>query len=128
MFRFGKRSVERMAGVDPRLVEIANLALTISRIDFGIPSYGGLRTAEDQRALFEKNLSKADGVNRLSKHQSGKALDVFAYVDGAASWDELHLTHVAAAMLQAASQLGYKLKWGGFWRNFIDMPHFELED
>lgn len=103
-------------------------ALTISRIDFGIPQFGGLRTAEEQKALFDQKLSTLDGTNKKSYHQSGKAVDVFAFVDGKASWDELHLTHVATAILASASQLNVPLHWGGHWRSFIDMPHFEIRD
>ena len=127
MYEFSKTSIERRRGVNRRLIEISNYALTISRVDFGIPDHGGIRTKQEQHQLFKDGLSKCDGYEKISKHQSGNALDVYAFVDGAASWEEEDLAMVAAAMLQAASQLGYKLKWGGLWRNFKDMPHFELE-
>lgn len=125
-FQFSKRSLERMEGVDPRLKEIAKHAITISKIDFGIPQDGGLRTAERQAELFADGKSKADGVKKKSRHQSGMALDVYAYVEGKASWEKEHLAMVAAAMLQSASILGYKLEWGGLWRSFVDMPHFQI--
>lgn len=127
MHKFSEASLNHREGVDYRLVEISDMALNISAVDFGIPSSGGVRTAEEQNRLFHNDLSKCDGYNILSEHQSGKALDVYAYVNGA-SWDEAHLTTVAAAMLQAASILGCKLKWGGHWARFKDMAHFELED
>jgi peptidoglycan L-alanyl-D-glutamate endopeptidase CwlK len=125
-FVFSRRSRERMKGVDPRLVEIAEYALTISKVDFGIPEYGGLRTAEQQAKLYADGKSKADGYTRKSYHQTGKALDVYAFVDGKASWNEHHLAMIAAAMLQAASRYGVALEWGGLWRSFIDMPHFQI--
>lgn len=128
MYKFSNRSLKRMEGIDPRLIEIAKRALEISKIDFGIPQYGGLRSAPEQRELFNKDLSRCDGYNLESYHQSGKALDVYAYVDGKASWDSQHLMLVATAMLQAAAELGYPLKWAGLWNNFIDMPHFEFKD
>ncbi len=125
-YQLSDKSKERLRGVDSRIIEIINLALVISKIDFGIPEYGGLRTAEEQEFMFSEGLSKCDGVTVKSNHQSGLAFDVYAYVNGRASWDRLYLTQVAAAILQAASQLGYKLSWGGLWVNFVDMPHFEL--
>lgn len=125
-FRFSGRSSERLSGVDERLQEIANLAITLTKIDFGIPAYGGIRTAPEQARLYGKGKSNCDGYEKLSRHQSGMALDVYAYVDGKASWDKYHLSMVATAMLQTASILGYKLSWGGLWDNFVDMPHFEL--
>jgi len=127
-FKLGKNSINNLVGVDGRLIAIADLAITLSNIDFGIPSTGGLRSTEDQAKLFEDGVSKADGVNNKSYHQSGKALDVYAYVDGKASWDKLHLALIASSMLQASAQLGYKLKWGGLWKSWQDMPHFELKD
>lgn len=126
MYRLSKRSKKNSEGVDPRLIDIRDLAIQITAIDFGIPESGGVRTAEEQRILFEALKSKADGYNKLSYHQSGKALDFYAYVDGHASWDGKHLATVAAAFLQAASLLGYKLKWGGLWKSFKDMPHVQL--
>jgi len=127
MFKLSEKSKERLKGVDPRIIEIVDLALTITHIDFGIPGDGGIRTAERQLELYEKGVSKCDGYNSKSYHQTGLAFDVYAYVDGKASWDRNHLTSVAAAILQAASQLGYKLEWGGLWNLFVDMPHFQLK-
>ena len=126
MFKLSDKSKQRREGIDPRLIEISDLAIQISVIDFGIPGDGGLRTAERQNELFEDGKSKADGYDKLSEHQSGNALDFYAYVDGAASWEPEHLAMVAAAFLQAAAMLGYKLKWGGLWKSFKDMPHVQL--
>ena len=127
-FQLSNNSMMNLAGVDSKLIDIADVAIKLSPIDFGIPSTGGLRTTEDQAKLFEEGVSKADGVNNKSYHQTGKALDVYAYVDGKASWDKLHLATIAAAMLQASSQLGYELKWGGLWKSWQDYPHFEIKD
>lgn len=127
-FNFSKKSHERMITADPRLVEIALEAIKISKVDFGIPKFGGKRTTKDQQKLHLRGATNCDGVIKKSKHQSGLALDVYAYVDGKASWRDEHLTLVAAAMLQSASMLGYKLSWGGLWTSFKDLPHFQLED
>lgn len=128
MFSLSSRSIDRMAGVNPRLQLIAKAAIKITVVDFGIPEYGGLRTVEDQRKLFSIGVSNADGVTKLSNHQSGQALDFYA-IDpetGKASWEPELLATVAAAFLQASADLGHALKWGGLWRNFKDMPHMEL--
>lgn len=115
MFKLSSRSKSRLEGVDDRIVKIVNRALEISKVDFGIPSDGGLRTAKRQNELFEKGVSQLDGYDKKSYHQTGKAFDVYAYVNKAASWHPPHLAMVAAAMLQAASELGVKLEWGGLW-------------
>lgn len=126
MFKLSNNSRNNRAGVDPRLIEISDRAIQLSIIDFGIPSSGGLRTTEDQAALFTAGKSKADGRTHKSYHQTGRALDVYAYVDGKASWEKEHLAIVAVAMMQAAAELGDKLQWGGLWETFQDMPHFQL--
>jgi peptidoglycan L-alanyl-D-glutamate endopeptidase CwlK len=126
MFKLGQNSLNNRAGVDPRLIEISDRAIQISIIDFGHPEYSGLRTVEDQAKLFTAGKSMADGRTHKSYHQTGRALDVYAYVDGKASWEKEHLAIVAVAMMQAANELGHKLEWGGLFRSFTDMPHFQL--
>ena len=136
-FRFSTTSNKRRAGVDPRLIQISDRALEISVVDFGIPKHGGIRTAEEQYKLFLDGKSRADGTNHLSYHQSGKALDFYAFVDGAASWYPGHLAMVASAFLQASAELGYGLTWGGLWLpvkttsgvpHGWDAGHIQLED
>lgn len=142
MFKLSERSKQRREGVDPRLIEISDLAIQITLVDFGHGPDSGLRTDERQHELFTLKKSKADGYTKRGKHQKaedgyGKALDFYAFVDGHASWDHAHLTMVACAFFQAASLLGYKIKWGGLWKskkpviiNDIpygwDCPHVEL--
>ena len=128
MLKFSHTSLTRLLTVDIRLQVIANMAIQISRVDFGIPTTGGYRPKEVQHQLYEEGKSQCDGYKKLSKHQTGLALDFYAYVDGKASWDEHHLAMVGAAFLQAASELGYKLSWGGLWKNFPDYPHVQLEE
>lgn len=125
-WRLSKTSKHRLVGVDSRLIELCDRALELSPIDFGIPEDGGVRTASRQHELFSAGKSKCDGFLKPSRHQSGKALDFFAYVDGAASWDKLHLALIGAAFLQAASELGYRIIWGGLWCDFPDYPHVQI--
>jgi len=138
-FVLSKRSKSRREGVDSRMIEIDDLAITITLIDYGHPKYSGLRSSEIQNELYQKQASLCDGYINIGNHQKGLALDFYAYVDGKASWEPHHLAVVAAAYLQAASMLGYKLSWGGFWEtdsseiiNGIpygwDMGHVELVD
>ncbi len=136
-FSLSQRSKDRMIGVDSRIIEIINLAITITKIDFGIPKDGGLRTSDRQKELFDKGLSQADGTINKSYHQTGKAIDIYSYFNGNASWNKSQLTFAATAILQAASILGYNLQWGGLWSSNKDdgeiqygwdMAHFQLGD
>ena len=128
VYKFSNRSKDRMSGVNPKLIDIAYRALEISPIDFGIPEFGGLRTAEEQKKLFDNGKSQLDGYEKLSYHQSGNALDFFAVVSGKASWGKHELAVVAAAFLQAASEKGIRLEWGGLWKSFKDYPHVQIPE
>lgn len=124
-FRLSKSSLRNLDGVHPEMADVVKLAIQLTKVDFGIPSTGGYRTAEAQNKLFLDGKSNADGYDKKSRHQSGKAVDVYAYVDGKASWEPEHLSMVACAMLEAAIRLDVNMRWGGLWESFIDMPHFE---
>jgi len=128
MFKLSESSKKNREGINPDLVAISDLAITISKVDFGHGKFSGMRDKDTQNGLFRAGKSKADGYVKLSNHQSGQALDFYAYVDGKASWDKLDLAIVACAFLQAASILGFRLGWGGAFRSFDDYPHVELLD
>ena len=53
-----------MDGVNARLVDVAELALELSPIDFGIPELGGLRNADEQLLLFFNGKSQLDGTKK----------------------------------------------------------------
>ena len=132
MYRLGAKSLENLKGVNPILIEILERALEISStradgVDFTITSTAGIRTPEQQNRLFKEGVSKADGYKKISKHQTGDALDVVPYVNGRASWDEKELLKVAVCMLQASKELDYNIQWGGFWRTFKDLPHYQIK-
>lgn len=127
-FKLSNSSLENRSGVDNRLIEISDMALSLSVFDFGHGRQSGLRTAEEQNQLYIDGKSQRDGYSKISYHQTGLALDFFAFVDGKASWQKYHLSMVAAAFLQAAAELGYPLKWGGLWKSFKDFPHVELRE
>jgi len=115
MWTLSRSSKRNSAGVDPGLLAVRDLALQISPVDFGHPEHAGLRTAEVQMGLFRAGASKADGTTNRSRHQDGKALDFFAFVNGRPSWHHPHLAMVAAAFMQAGTIIGYPLSWGGLW-------------
>ena len=138
-FLLSKNSLRVLDGVNPVLSTLASLAIKDSPIDFGIPSSGGFRTAAEQRKLYDDNKSRCDGTKRLSKHQSGNALDFYAYVDGKYSDDKVHLTLIAmtffhkAAQLRNAGVIKEELIWGasfgenGYSFNGWDYFHIEIK-
>ena len=121
-FYFSQRSEAFLSEVNPRLKNIAREALKITRIDFAIIS--GKRNMAQQRELVRKGASKT--LN--SKHLKGAAIDI-APIDpktGKANFDRALALEIAIAIMQAAQNQGVRIEWGGMWRNFEDIPHFEI--
>ena len=77
-YQLSDNSKKNRSSVNPKLIEISNLALTISTVDFGHGPLSGSRTASEQKALFDSKLSMADGIKHRSRHQEGNALDFYA--------------------------------------------------
>lgn len=64
MNKFSTRSLGVLNEVHKDLKAVALRAIEISKIDFGIPSDGGLRTPEQQNKLFLAKKSQLDGYKR----------------------------------------------------------------
>lgn len=147
-FRLSQRSLDRLAGVKPQLVAVVKRAIEITTVDFGVTE--GLRTVETQRRYVETGKSQTMD----SKHLTGDAVDLVAYIDGQVSWELNVYDNIADAVKQAAIEQDVGLRWGAAWnipdirkwdgsmeaamnfyiderrrqgrRPFIDAPHFEL--
>jgi len=144
MKQFDARSQSRLVGVHDDLVEVANTALQLSTVPFIITE--GLRTLERQKQLLAAGASKT----LKSRHLTGHAIDVAAYVDldgdnmkdpnEAVRWDWPLYYPIAEAFRRAAEDLDIPIEWGGHWRllnnngpvkegdlaKFADGPHFQL--
>jgi peptidoglycan L-alanyl-D-glutamate endopeptidase CwlK len=147
-FKLSQRSISRLEGVDPKLVAVVMRAIELTKVDFGVTE--GLRTEETQRQYVAAGKSQT----MASKHLTGDAVDLVAYIGSAVSWELNLYDDIADAMKAAAVELGVSLKWGAAWnvpditkwegnmadamnhyiderrkqgrRPFIDGPHFEL--
>jgi len=119
-FKLGSRSLQRLEGVHPDLVKVVKRAIEITPIDFTVLE--GVRDAVRQKTLVAAGASKT--MN--SRHLTGHAVDLGAFVDNRVSWDWPCYHKIAAAMKQAARELGVAMVWGGDWRSFKDGPHYEL--
>lgn len=120
MFKLSQRSKDRLKGVHPDLVKVVEHAIEITTVDFAVLE--GLRTPERQKVLKEAGASQT--LN--SRHITGHAVDLGAWVDGEVRWDWPLYNQVAKAMKAAAAELNIPIEWGGDWRTFKDGPHFQL--
>ena len=125
MYKFGKRSRERLKGVDRRLVSVLNELIKIMDV-----TIEGLRTKERQAELLKKGATKV----KYSKHMEGKAVDLAPYpVD----WENRDGFHYMGGMIRGiAKQLNVPVRWGGDWdsdgdvkdNGFDDLVHVEIKE
>ena len=148
MFQLSNRSKERLEGVNAPLAEVVEKAITLTKVDFGVIE--GLRSKEKQEELVAAGASQT----MKSKHLTGDAVDLMAYVNGRACWELNVYDEIADAMKEAAKELGVSIRWGAAWninnlaewedtaeeamnhyiderrsqgrRIFVDAPHWEL--
>lgn len=120
-FRLSSRSQARLDGVHPDLIRVVKRAIQITQVDFGITE--GLRTKERQKELVAKGASRT--MN--SRHLTGHAVDVVAYIGSEVRWDWPLYPKIAAAFRQAAKEERVPITWGGDWPKLRDGPHFELD-
>ena len=120
MFKFSKRSLQRLEGVHEDLRSVMMYAITISPVDFAITE--GLRTLDRQKQLLEAGASKT--LN--SRHLTGHAVDVAAFIGRELRWDWPLYERIADSVKQAAKVVQIPIEWGGDWKRFRDGPHFQL--
>ncbi len=119
-YTLGKKSKERLVGVHPDLVRVVKRAIKITDVDFMVLE--GVRSKSRQEELVRSGASKT----MKSRHLTGHAVDLGAYVGGRISWDWPLYYKIADAMKQASSELNIAIKWGGDWKKFKDGPHYQL--
>lgn len=119
-FVLGPRSLKNLEGVHPDLVKVVKRAIEITSVDFTVVD--GLRTDTEQAF----NLAKGVSQTKNSRHLTGHAVDIGAYVHGKVimSWE--FAPKIADAMKHAARDLKIPIEWGGDWRTFKDGVHFQL--
>lgn len=120
-FRLSQRSRDRLKGVHPDLVAVVEAAIHLTPVDFMVTE--GLRTPARQAELVRAGASRT--LN--SRHLTGHAVDVAAWVDGEVRWDWPLYPRIAKAFKAAAVGTGAALIWGGDWPRLRDGPHFELD-
>ena len=119
-YRLGNRSKQRLEGVHPDMVAVVERAIELTEVDFTVLE--GLRTLERQKTLVARGAS----TTLNSRHITGHAVDLGAYVDGEVRWDWPLYHKIAEAMKQAALELKVDMDWGGDWKSFPDGPHYQL--
>jgi peptidoglycan L-alanyl-D-glutamate endopeptidase CwlK len=135
MYKFSDLSERRMEGVDNRLITLMRESLRNSPVDFGVAWLGGKRTAKQQNSRYVKGYSQKDGYKRISKHQTGHAIDVLPYVHGEPVTDDKYYYIIIGVIMATAKHMGIAIRNGGDWdqdgeyvtdQKLKDLGHFEL--
>ena len=119
-FSLSQKSKDRLSGVHPDLVKVVQRAIEVTTCDFAVLE--GVRSLARQEQLVKAGASQT----MKSRHLTGHAVDIGAYVNGSVRWDWPLYFKVADAMKKAAAELSVPLEWGGDWKKFKDGPHFQL--
>lgn len=119
-FKLSQKSIDRLSGVHQDLVDVVKRAIEITEVDFAVLE--GVRSVARQEQLVKAGASQT----MKSRHITGHAVDLGAYVNGSVRWDWPLYDKIALAMKAAAIELQVSIEWGGDWRTFKDGPHFQL--
>lgn len=127
-YKFSQRSLNNLKGVHPDMVKLMHASIINAPVDFVVTE--GVRTAERQKELYKQGKSKCDGFMKKSNHQLredgyGYAVDLYPLPFDCKNKEPFKI--LAAHIKKIAYQLGIKISWGGDWKNFVDMPHYELK-
>ena len=152
-FKLSGRSLNKLEGVHPTMVDTVKRAIEVSSVDFGV--IYGVRSLAEQKRLYEAKRSQTMKSKHLVQEDGySHAVDLMAYDGSDPSWDIVMYDDIADAMKAAAKETGARIRWGAAWtidniaewerpmedamnnyidirrksnrRPFIDGPHFEL--
>jgi hypothetical protein len=127
MYKFGKKSQQRLDTCIPEIQEIMHEAIKI--IDFSIDC--GTRSKEEQDDAFRRGASKVQFPNSKHNANPSPAIDVIPYpVD----WNDIpRFAQLGGIIKGIALMKGYKIRCGFDWdmdgditdHKFMDWPHIE---
>ena len=124
-------------GMHPDLLELTTRASQLAGFPIGVniavvddPKHGkvqmqgGVRDEANQQHMVDIGYSKTMNSN----HLKGKAIDLVPLVDGQPQWNASpeQFKAISVAMEQASKELGIPVEWGGNWKGFKDLPHYQL--
>lgn len=125
MYKWSKKSSDRLSTCDKRLQDMANMMLERSAFDLTITD--GYRTKEEQDEAFKSGKSRA--VFGKSKHNvfPSQAIDIVPYP---INWNtkDPRWQEMALNAMWCAGKLGFEITWGGNFISLPDKPHFEIKD
>lgn len=128
-----KITAERIAKLHPLVrQEMTNIITECNKALTGrskVRISQGLRTFEEQNALYNQTPKVTNAKGGQSIHNYGFAVDIVLIIDGkTASWDtfaDWDNDKISDWTECVTIFKKYGWNWGGDWKTFKDMPHFD---
>ena len=115
--------------LDDRMIEYAEkIESLIFNHKLPIKRFETLRYPERQAYLVEKGYSKTMNSRHLpNAYGKSEAVDYVVNIDGKWSWGNEHLFWYEFLGELVMSNYSNHLTWGGRWKSFRDLPHYQLK-
>lgn len=134
MYKFGKKSKEKLSEANGPLQNAARLALEWQAMDFAVIE--GHRPRAEQKRLYILGKSRVLYPDGKHNKKPSDALDIVPVINGKISWEWVHCIHLAGIIIAAGRCLGTTIRWGGNWdqdgepitdQDFQDLVHYETK-
>lgn len=123
-YKWSKASLAKLKTCDERIQALADMML--ARSDFDLTITCGHRGEKEQQEAFDKGASKAKFGQSKHNNLPSLAVDICPYPINWNDKDE-RWQQMALNAMWCAGRLGFEIVWGGSFKSFKDMPHFELK-
>lgn len=131
MYRFSKRSLQKLGTVHPDMQKVVMRVMEMQVMDFTILE--GVRTMERQEQLVRDGKSKTFNSKHLEQDDGySHAVDIAPWpID----WKDSTRFYILNGLMRAAAhEEGVKIRTGADWdrdgltkdQSFHDLPHYEL--
>lgn len=123
---FSQQSIDRLQGVHPKLMAVAEQALSYGILDMTILPDGGVRTLDREKEMVAGGHSETlDSMHIVQPDGFGHAIDIAPFPVDFQNVTEFIV--MATLMFRAAMELSIEIEWGGHWKSFKDYSHFQLK-
>jgi len=125
MPRFGRRSHNNLMTAHTDLQRL--FREVVKHFDCAVIC--GYRNEKDQTDAYRNGFSSVKWPNGKHNKSPAEAVDVIPWFAKKphVRWSDIEeFVEFGGFVLGVASQMGIKINWGGHWKKFKDLPHFQL--
>lgn len=130
-YKYGRKSERVLSEVHYDLELLAREMLAMEMVD--IAAICGRRGKEAQEAAFLSGDSRArwgESRHNVLKPDLSNAIDLVPIINGRIPWKKSDPNYkywyiLGGSGLTIIKKLDLKIKWGGFFKNLEDLPHWE---